>query len=243
MKTRVLTLASLLCLAFSALSAKPPKGFTALFNGKDLKGWWGLKTEDPEKWMALSPEKLEEKRKASLVDVHKHWKVEDGILINDGKGLYLSTLKNYSDFVLMLEYKTVAGADSGIYLRGVPQVQIWDTRKEAGKWKLGADKGSGGLWNNGKAGAPGRDPLVHADKPLGQWNSFHITMRGTLVTVRLNDKLVVDQAPLINYWDRKTPIEKRKPLIKKGPIQLQTHGGEISWRNIYLKELSAPASD
>ena len=130
-------------------------GFTALFNGKDLEGWWGLKTEDPEKWMALSAEKTRRKRKASLVDVHKHWKVEDGILINDGKGLYLSTLKNYSDFVLMLEYKTVAGADSGIYLRGVPQVQIWDTRKEAGKWKLGADKGSGGLWNNGKAvGAP-----------------------------------------------------------------------------------------
>jgi len=63
------------------------------------------------------------------------------------------------------------------------------------------------------------------------------------VTITLNDKLVVDKAPLNNFWDRKTPIEKRKPLIKEGPIQLQTHGGEIRWRNVYLKELSAPTSD
>ena len=68
-------------------------------------------------------------------------------------------------------------------------------------------------------------------------------MRGTKVTVFLNGKLVVDKAPLINYWDRKTPLPKRKPLVEKGPIQLQTHGGEISWRNIYVKELSAPNSD
>ena len=173
----------------------------------------------------------------SQEDIRKHWRVENGILINDGKGLFLSTEKNYQDFELLLEYKTVAGADSGIYLRGVPQVQIWDTTKEGGKWKLGADKGSGGLWNNGPKGTKGRDPLVHADKPFGQWNQFHIVMKGDLVTIRLNKKLVVHRAPLINYWDRKTEISKRKPLISKGPIQLQTHGGEISWRNIFIKEL------
>lgn len=237
MKTSFYVLCLFLGFSFS-FGAKPPKGFTPIFNGKDLTGWWGLKTEDPSKWMSLSVEALEKKKQASLEDINQHWKVKDGVLVNDGKGLYLSTIKNYEDFELMLEYKTVPGADSGIYLRGVPQVQIWDTTEEAGKWKLGADKGSGGLWNNGKAGAPGRDPLVHADKPFGEWNSFHITMRGTLVTVVLNGKLVVAEAPLINYWDRKTPLAKRKPLIKKGPIQLQTHGGEISWRNIFVKELS-----
>ena len=234
---------SLLLGTFSAYGSKPPKGFVSIFNGKDLTGWWGLKTEDPAKWMALSPQELKKKKEASLKDIKQHWKVQDGILINDGKGLYLSTEKNYGDFELMVDYKTVPGADSGIYLRGVPQVQIWDTTEKAGKWKLGADKGSGGLWNNGKAGAPGRDPLVHADKPFGEWNSFHITMRGTIVTVVLNGKLVVDKAPLNNFWDRKTPLPKRKPLIKRGPIQLQTHGGEISWRNIYVKELSAPHAD
>jgi len=224
------------------LVGKPPAGFSPIFNGKDLSGWWGLKTEDPAKWMNLSSEELKKKKKARIEDIKKHWTVKEGILINDGKGLYLSTEKNYKDFELLVEYKTVAKADSGIYLRGVPQVQIWDTTEEA-KWKLGADKGSGGLWNNGKAGSPGRDPLVHADKPFGEWNSFHITMKGTIVSVVLNDKLVVDKAPLNNFWDRKTPISERKPLAKSGPIQLQTHGGEISWRNIYVKELSAPKSD
>ena len=225
------------------LTAKPPPGYVPLFNGKNLEGWWGAKTEDPDKWMNLSVDEFQKKWAASQLDIQKHWSVENGELVNDGHGLFLTTEKNYGDFELQLEYKTVAGADSGIYLRGVPQIQIWDTTKDGGKWKLGADKGSGGLWNNGPAGSPGRDPLVKADKPFGEWNKFHITMRGNLVTVLLNDKLVVDEAPLINYWDRKTPIEKRKPLRSMGPIQLQTHGGEIRWRNIYLKELSLSCCD
>ena len=217
---------------------EPPEGYTAIFNGKNLEGWWGLKTEDPAKWMALSKEEFEKKKQASLEDIRQHWKVVDGVLVNDGHGLYLSTIKNYGDFDLFVDYKTVAKADSGIYLRGVPQVQIWDFTEEGGKWKIGADKGSGGLWNNGAAGTPGRDPLVLADKPFGEWNSFHITMVGENVTVVLNDKLVVDNAPLANFWgDRKKPAAKREPLIAKGPIQLQTHGGEISWRNIFIKEL------
>lgn len=225
------------------VSGTPPKGYTALFNGKDLDGWWGLKTEDPEKWLALPKDKFKAKWETSQKDIHKHWRVENGILINDGQGLFLSTEKNYQDFELRLEYKTVAGADSGIYLRGVPQVQIWDTTEAGGKWKIGANKGSGGLWNNGPAGSPGRDPLQHADKPFGQWNNFHITMRGDLVTIHLNEKLVVHRIPLINYWDRKSPLNKRKPLISKGPIQLQTHGGEIRWRNIYIKELEPACCD
>ncbi|HJT77134.1 MAG TPA: DUF1080 domain-containing protein, partial [Gemmataceae bacterium] len=103
--------------------------------------------------------------------------------------------------------------------------------KEGGKWNLGADKGSGGLWNNSK-GAPGKDPLVLADKPFGEWNSFRILMVGERVTVYLNDKLVVDHARLENYWDRKLP------LLRTGPIQLQTHGGEIRWRNIFVRAIS-----
>jgi hypothetical protein len=235
----------LFLLLFNTLvfGSPPPVGFSSLFNGVDLDGWWGLKTEDPEKWKSLPEEKFKAKWDSSQQDIAKHWRVENGILINDGHGLYLSTEKNYGDFELMLEYKTVVGADSGIYLRGVPQIQIWDTTKEGGKWKLGADKGSGGLWNNGPSGTRGRDPLVYADKPLGQWNQFHVIMTGDLVSVRLNEKLVVHRAPLINYWDRKTNISKRKPLINKGPIQLQTHGGEIRWRNIFIKELKSRCCD
>ena len=211
-------------------SAAPPEGFKALFNNKDLSGWWGLATEDPAKWMALSPEKLAEKKKASLKDIQQHWSVDGNELVNDGHGLYLSTEKNYGNFELLLDYKTVPKADSGIYLRGIPQVQIWDTTKEGGKWNIGADKGSGGLWNNSK-GAPGKDPMVLADKPFGEWNNFRIRIIGERVTVHLNGQLVVDNARMENYFDRKGGMPSR------GPIQLQTHGGEIRWRNVFIKEL------
>ncbi len=223
----------------SAAKAKPPAGFKALFNGKDLKGWWGLTTEDPAKWQALAPDKLKEKRKKSIEDIKQHWTVVDGVLVNDGHGLYLSTEKNYKNFELLVDYKTVLKADSGIYLRGIPQVQIWDSTDDSEQAvKLGKPKGSGGLWNNGAAGTPGRDPLVLADNPLGEWNSFRIKMIGDKVTVHLNGKLVVDNARLANFWgDRKLPMEERAPIIESGPIQLQTHGGEISWRNIYIREI------
>ena len=72
-----------------------------------------------------------------------------------------------------------------------------------------------------------------ADKPFGEWNSFRILMVGEHVTVCLNDKLVVDFARLENFWDRK------RPLLKRGPIQLQTHGGEIRWRNVFVREIPA----
>ncbi len=114
----------------------------------------------------------------------------------------------------------------------VPQVQIWDTTEAGGKWNIGADKGSGGLWNNGK-GRPGKDPLVLADKPFGEWNHFRIVMVGERVSVWLNEHLVVDHARLENYFDRK------RPLLARGPIQFQTHGGEIRWRNVFLREIEA----
>jgi hypothetical protein len=210
---------------------QPPPGFVALFNGKDLTGWWGAGTEDPRKWMALSPEALQAKRLASLEDIRKHWRVENGELVNDGQGLYLTTEKNYRDFELLVDYKTVPKADSGIYLKGCPQVQIWDWTDPA-KFPLGAAKGSGGLWNN-SPGAPGKDPLVRADKPFGQWNHFRIRQLGARTWVWLNDQLVVDNAIMENYFDRKQPIPP------EGPIQLQTHGGEIRWRNIFLREIPA----
>ena len=213
----------------SAQAGPPPEGFTALFNEKNLSGWWGLKTEDPVKWKAFSADKLAEKKAASLKDIAQHWSVDGEELVNDGHGLYLSTQKNYGDFEFLVDYKTVPKADSGIYLRGIPQVQIWDSTEEA-KFNIGANKGSGGLWNNSK-GAPGKDPLVLADKPFGQWNSFRIIMVGERVSVWLNGKLLVDHARMENYFNRKGQIPRT------GPIQLQTHGGEIRWRNVFIREI------
>ncbi|MDF7825941.1 DUF1080 domain-containing protein [Pontiellaceae bacterium B12227] len=209
--------------------------FTPLFNGSDLAGWWGCKTEDPAIWMALPADMLTAKKQASQKDIHAHWRVEDGVLVNDGKGLYLTTEKNYTDFELMLEYKTVARADSGVYLRGIPQVQIWDSTEEK-KFKLGADKGSGGLWNNPQ-GSKGKDPLVRADKPFGEWNTLRILMIGEYVTVHLNGQLVVDHARMHNYFNRKKKAPL--PIPRSGPIQLQTHGGAISWRNIGIREINS----
>ena len=213
----------------SPQAGTPPEGFTALFNEKNLSGWWGLKTEDPVKWKAFSAYKLAEKKAASLKDIAQHWSVDGEELVNDGHGLYLSTQKNYGDFEFLVDYKTVPKADSGIYLRGIPQVQIWDSTEEA-KFNIGANKGSGGLWNNSK-GAPGKDPLVLADKPFGQWNSFRIIMVGERVSVWLNGKLLVDHARMENYFNRKGQIPRT------GPIQLQTHGGEIRWRNVFIREI------
>lgn len=210
----------------------PPKGFTALFNGKDLAGWHGMGHFDPRQLWAMKDDDRAKKRAADLEDFKKHWSVENGELVNDGQGVYATTDKEYGDIEMLIEYKTVAQADSGIYLRGNPQVQIWDYTKEGGKWNIGADKGSGGLWNN-SPGAPGKDPLVLADNPFGQWNSFRILQVGGRTTVHLNGKLVVDHAAMENFWDRS------KPLWPKGPIQLQTHGGEIRWRNIFIREIPA----
>ncbi len=208
----------------------PPEGYTALFNGKDLSGWRGLNMS-PYKLAEMSDEDRDAMWKKNWDDVTQHWSVDNGELVNDGHGVYLTTAEDYKNYDLWIDYKTVAKADSGIYLKATPQVQIWDYTDE-GKFKLGADKGSGGLWNN-NPGNPGKDPLVLADKAFGEWNRFHIRQIGARTWVWLNEKLVVDGAIHDNYWDRK------KPLIPSGPIQLQTHGGEIRWRNIFLREIGA----
>ena len=212
--------------------ADPPAGFTALFNGRDLTGWYGLPHTDPGKLAAMSADERAAKRAAVDAAFRQHWRVENGELVNDGEGPYATTEKDYGDIELRLEYRTVAKADSGVYLRGTPQVQIWDTTEAGGKWKNGADKGSGGLWNN-SPDAAGKDPLVHADKPFGEWNTLRVVQAGERTWVWLNGKLTVDGARMENFWDRKAP------LPRTGPIQLQTHGGEIRWRNIVLRELPA----
>jgi hypothetical protein len=193
----------------------PPPGFKALFNGKDLSGWQGL-VELPDR-AKLTPEQLAKKQEEANRKYLPHWKVVDGVLTYDGKGQSLQTAKDYGNFELYVDWKIGKKGDSGIYLRGTPQVQIWDN-----------PEGSGGLYNNEKHP---RKPLVVADKPVGQWNRFHILMRGDRVTVFLNGKEVVADTPLENYWAR------GKPLPAKGPIELQHHGDKLWFKNIYVKEL------
>ncbi|MCA9061561.1 MAG: DUF1080 domain-containing protein [Planctomycetaceae bacterium] len=217
--------------AGTTCSAAPPEGFRPLFNEKDLTGWHGMPHFDPRKLAEMPEAERNAKLDEWNTDAAAHWSVENGELVNDGHGAYLVTDEEFTDYELLIDYKTVPLADSGIYLKATPQVQIWDFTEEA-KFKLGADKGSGGLWNNA-AGAPGKDPAVLADKAFGEWNSFRIRQVGARTSVWLNGKHVVDHAIMDNFWDRQSP------LFAKGPIELQTHGGEIRWRNIYIREIPA----
>lgn len=206
----------------------PPEGFVALFNGKDLTGWKGL-VGNPKTRAAMSPDELAAKQKEADEKMRAHWKAVDGILVFDGKGDNICTAKQYGDFEMLVDWKIEKKGDSGIYLRGSPQVQIWDP-DEPSYLKHGADKGSGSLWNNQKNE---RFPLVRADKPIGEWNTFRIKMVGEKATIFLNDKLVVDNVTLENYWERD------KPIYPKEQIELQNHGNTLYFRNIFIRELNA----
>ncbi len=230
MKLRLLTLLLLSSLSsLHAADVKPPKGFRALFNGKDLTGWHGL---NPHSVAKLTGEKREAALKKMRDEFAQHWRVEKGELVNDGHGAYANTDEALGDMEFLIEYKTVAKADSGIYLRGMPQVQIWD-KNQVFNPKNPTRRphlGSGGLFNN-TPNTLGRDPIRLADKPFGQWNKFRIRQIGARTWVWLNNRAVVEGAVMENYSDRS------KPLPATGPIMLQTHGGEIRWRNIFVREI------
>lgn len=204
----------------------PPEGFTRLFNGQDLTGWKGL-VGNPKTRAAMSEQQLAEAQAKADQQMRDHWHVIDGVLVFDGKGQSLCTAKDYGDFELYVDWKIEPKGDSGIYLRGTPQVQIWDPA-------LGGQNmvGSGGLYNNQKN--PSK-PTEVADRPVGQWNTFYIKMVGDRVSVKLNGKLVVDNVVLENYWERD------KPIYSTGQIELQNHGNTLYFRNIYLKELPRDA--
>jgi hypothetical protein len=218
----------------SEISAKDE--FTPLFNGKDLNNWVGLPGMTPaewESWQEMSANKKAAKQKEYNADMKKHWSVENGEIVNDGLGPFLTTNKDYKDFEMTVDWKIVGKyADSGIYLRGTPQVQIWDP-KSPKEQKNGCAKGSGALWNNHDE-KNGKFPLVKADNPPGEWNTMKIKMVGDRVTVHLNGKMTVDNATMDNYY-----TQGKTPIVDSGPIQLQTHGGEMRFRNVTIREITS----
>ncbi len=210
-----------------------PQGFTVLFNGKDLSGWRGRPgTYSPHAEALLTKDELLAKQVQWNSERDLHWRADTakGEIVSDGKSVHLATAKNYGDFELYVDWLMVNhNGDSGIYLRSYPQVQIWDVDnpREA---RNGAPRGSGALWNN-NADNPGKWPLVKADNPVGEWNTFRIKMIGSRVWVWFNGKVTVDGQVLDNFYDRSLP------LVPKGAIELQTHGSEIRFRNIYIREI------
>jgi HEAT repeat protein len=209
------------------LAAMPKDpGFGSMFNGKDLTGWKGL-VENPIARAKMSADELAEKQRVSDEHIAQNWKVENGVIRFTGTGYEnLCSIKDYGDFEMWVDWRITKNGDSGIYLRGSPQVQIWDTSRV----DAGAQVGSGGLYNNQKN--PSK-PIRVADNPIGDWNTFYIKMIGERVTVRLNGILVVDNVILENYWDRSIPI------FPTGAIELQAHGTDLGFRDIYVREIKS----
>jgi HEAT repeat protein len=199
------------------------EGFVKMFNGKDLTGWQGL-VENPVARAAMKPAELARKQAEADKKVPLNWSVRDGAIWFSGRGDNLCSVKEYGDFEMLVDWKITRQGDSGIYLRGTPQVQIWDTSRV----DVGAQVGSGGLYNNQKN--PSK-PLKVADNPVGDWNTFRIIMTGEKVSVWLNGELVVDDVVLENYWNRNIPI------FPKGPVELQAHGTDLAFRDIYIREI------
>lgn len=212
----------------SLLAKEPVEGYVSHFNGRDLTGWKGLVENPIVRREKMTQQQLEEAQVAADQRMRADWKVEDGLLAYVGTGYdNICTVEQYGDFEMLVDWRLDPNGkepDAGIYLRGTPQVQIWDIARV----NVGAQVGSGGLYNNQKNKSI---PLCVADNPLGEWNSFYIKMTGERVTVRLNGVLVVDNIPLENYWDRS------RPIFPVEQIELQAHGSKVYYRDIYIKRL------
>ena len=204
-------------------------GFVNLFNGIDLTGWKAL-VGNPITRAKMSAAALKAAEDSANEKAKGDWIAKDGLLIFTGHGNNLATTKKYGDIEMYVDWEITAKGDAGIYLRGTPQVQIWDTSRR----EVGAQVGSGGLYNNQKHESK---PLTVADNKVGEWNRFHIIMKGDTVTVYLNGLLVTDHVPLENYWDRSLP------LFPSEQIELQAHGTQVAYRNIYVRELPAHTTD
>lgn len=198
-------------------------GFVPLFDGVSLEGWKGL-VADPPKRALMTAQELARAQAAADEKMRAHWTAAAGVLAFDGKGESLCSARDYGDFELLVDWKIEKGGDSGVYLRGSPQVQIWDAEANP--------VGSGGLFNNEKRNS---QPLGAADRPVGEWNAFRIVMIGERVTVYLNDQRVVDNTVLENYWER------GQPIYASGPIELQAHGNPLWFRNVFVREIPREA--
>jgi hypothetical protein len=176
-----------------------------LFNGKDLNGW---RLTDP--------------------NAVNGWSAKDGILVNDpaqeqGKPHKnygnLRTDREFEDFNLKLETRVAKGGNSGIYLRGIYEVQVCDS------FGRGLDSHNmGGIYSRIK-------PTVAAEKPAGEWQTFDITLVNRHVSVILNGQKIIDNQPLLGC----TGGALWSDVLRPGPIYLQGDHTGIEYRNIVIR--------
>lgn len=207
---------------------RAPEGFVSLFNGKDLSGWKGLVRKDgferPDVRRAMIPEKRWKYEAEGKTAMEEHWCVRDGALVFDGSlgGYNIAAERQYGNYEVLVDWRLLrVGGDSGFYLRGVPQVQIWDPDMWDGI-------GSGCIWNNETEPF---DTLVCADHPIGDWNNCRMKIVGDRVWVWLNGRKVVDGVVYQNSRQKGMPI----PLIDN--FELQCHGDPVEFRNVFIREL------
>lgn len=212
--------------AIESMNLPADELFEPMFNGKDLEGWQGL-AGNPLTRAKMKPGELAARQKEANIRMLENWSVRDGMIWFSGRGDNLFSVKEYGDFEMYVDWRITRDGDSGIYLRGTPQVQIWDTSRTDD----GAEVGSGGLYNNQKNPSV---PLTVADNPIGEWNTFRIIMTGERVSVWLNGELTVDNVIMENYWDRSIPI------FPTGPVELQAHGTDLAFRDIWIREIKSP---
>ncbi|WP_339903598.1 DUF1080 domain-containing protein [uncultured Cyclobacterium sp.] len=176
----------------------------ALFNGEDLSGW-----------TLMNPNQK------------NGFKVMDGILVNDPiqpeNGKHISygnirTNEEFSDFNLKLEVNVPKGNNSGVYLRGIYEIQVVDSYgKPLDSHNMGA------LYSR-------IQPSQAAEKPAGEWQSMDITLVDRHVTVVLNGKTIIDNQPALGP----TGGAMSADVLAPGPIYLQGDHGNVSYRNIVL---------
>ncbi len=180
------------------------EGFVPLFDGKTLKGWTILS----DSWQSFT--------------------VKDGVIACDGSApnTYLRTNRRFSDFVLRLEAKISPGGNSGIFVRaplwGRSSLIAFELQVEGRPNTKLANNGAGGIYSV-------LSPKVDAMKPVGEWNKYEITCRGTKVRILLNGQLIQD-------FDMEDVPKMRSRLVE-GVIGLQDHSDEVWFRKIRIKEL------
>ena len=180
--------------------------------------------------MALPPAEFQKKHDASLADIRQHWRAEKGELVNDGQGLYLTTDKFYGDFELRVTTRRCRWPTAAFTCAAARRCRSGTTPRG----KIQARRGQGlGRVVEQRPGAPGKDPLVLADKPFGAMEPLPRHHGG-----REDLGLAQRQASRGRRarW-RTITTTQAAGAAQRAPIQLQTHGGEIRWRNLFIREI------
>ena len=208
--TDLLTAAAFALTAFTATAAEKD-GFTSVFNGKDFIGWAG--------------------------PVENYEVVEGAVVCKKGKGGTIYTKEQYGDFVVRLEFKVPANGNNGLAIRypgtgdpaytGMCELQVLDDKY----------KGIDPRQAHGSAYGMAAAKRGH-QKPVGEWNTQEVTVKGATIKVVLNGTTILDAD--LSKVDPATFMGKSKHpglALTKGHFGFAGHGDAVQFRKIEIKKL------